>query len=272
MDRPPRPTKYDRPIGPRFGSDPRFKSPAPATGCALPPATLVERANGKIVSERGTFGNTRRVIAITSGRAVCPRTYYQVPDLTRDGSAARSHGVVVTQPRFQSADPLGFDSPGPIFAADESQHVVRGGSFQRAERFSGASPSPEQQAPPPATCDIAAEARALVHRPPSPHCKFGVRPVTPGESHVSPVHCYSAGSPGVVPGGTIPKGRRALFAEALDATPGPGHFDVDRAVAARAQSPCFSFGRRLRRQDPGHPGPGFYDLRLVDARLRRHRR
>ena len=261
----------------------RFPKSVSQPGSTLPLASLVESECGKIVSMKGTFSRVvRRTLDI--GTKLCPEAYYTMPNVLVDADSrvAESRGVVVTEPRFRAELFAGHESPGPIFYPGFLLGP-QGGSIGKANRF----PAPPARAfrtektegsadNSNATWQTHLKGTQARSRAATPGCKFGLRTATnsPWTAASSDIHTYDPVDERtrLLPGGVMPKAERRTQlgsgGESSEITPLPGHFHKPSNLGSGA----FYVGVRRRETRSNTPGPGAYDLRLVDARMNRKRR
>jgi hypothetical protein len=259
----------------------------------MPPETPVQAERGKVVSAKGTFSTAARrgAAGVPSRTHASPVAFYAMPTALEALRASR--GVVVTGPRFQGGSFSGHESPGPIFYPDPPRHIP-GGTLSCGDRFpaprpergakrevvvSSASSLLQQQQHSAASFNTAASpARSASASGARPQCTFGRRidnGNSPWPRAEAPQHTHLPLDDGHrVPGGRIGTAARVTGfalgggAGAGEVTPGPGHFRVPSALGDKGGF----VGRKLRPHASDTPGPGSYDVRLADARLRRRRR
>lgn len=260
----------------------RFPIRPASPGSGLPPESPLEANRGKIVSLRGSFPVAGRTTAF-GAKAQCAEGYYSVADLLRDGACSHSRGVVNTESRFRWQSVVGGDSPGPIFYAENHDHV-QGGVFSTMDRF----PPKLHRAN---NLTLAREAMALQYAASSnavikinqrshstAPCNFGLRlqnQNSPFRRSATPIHTYARDGGSLetqrIFGGAISRAQRKLPSQAIaerDPTPGPGQFNITSTLGKQP----FHIGRRVRPQLSTTPGPCSYDVGAVDERMRRARR
>lgn len=272
-------TSPDLPWAPRvpLGSAPRFQPEQTTPGCTLPQASLVDSENGKITSAKGSFGTSVRKTFPVKPRA-CPHAFYTLPNALETLQA--SHGVVVTEQRFRGETFRGHESPGPIFYP-KSTDRAKGGTFPNAARFPDESKKVASAAaanvPVLATSYSGSDLASAARKRPASSCTFGSRVAanSPWPQSATPVHVYDpdGGQPAHLTGGRFGTAVRDTTAGILASgeallNPGPGHFNVPSKFGTGSHY----IGRRTRELRSSTPGPGAYDIRKADERLRRQRR